>query len=98
MKREIKQVHFQLTRNCNLRCSFCGQWGKKGFFADSSGEEMSLDDWNRIMGELEEYRDKTGISPVITLWGGEPLVSPYFDKIAKKLKEKNFSTGKSWFQ
>lgn len=92
MDKAIKHVHFQLTRNCNLRCSFCGQWGKKGFFADSSGEEMTLSDWNRIICELEEYRDKTGISPVVTLWGGEPLVSPYFDEIAKRLKQKGFKT------
>lgn len=92
MEIELRQVHFQLTRNCNLRCSFCGQWGKKGFFADSSGSEMTLGDWNRIIGELEEYRDKTGISPVITIWGGEPLVSPHFDEIAKTLKHKHFKT------
>ena len=92
MKRELRQVHFQLTRNCNLRCSFCGQWGKKGFFADSSGSEMTLNDWNRIIYELEEYRYKTGTSPVITLWGGEPLVSHCFDEIAKTLKYKQFQT------
>lgn len=92
MDRIIKQVHFQLTRNCNLRCSFCGQWGKKGFFADSAGCEMTLNEWNRIINELEGYRVKTGISPVITLWGGEPLVSPYFDEIARTLKQKGFKT------
>ena len=91
MENIIKQVHFQLTRSCNLRCSFCGQWGKKGFFADSSGEEMTLSDWMRIIDELEEYRKKSGISPVVTLWGGEPLVSPCFDEIARELKNRGFS-------
>ena len=91
MERVIKHVHFQITRNCNLRCSFCGQWGKKGFFADSSGEEMTFADWNRVILELEEYREKTGIPVVITLWGGEPLVSPYFDELALALKQKQFS-------
>ena len=92
MKIELKQVHFQLTRNCNLRCAFCGQWGKKGFFADSAGSEMTLDDWNKIIFELEKYRDQTGVSSIITLWGGEPLISPHFDEIANLLKEKHFST------
>ena len=92
MKRELRQVHFQITRSCNLRCSFCGQWGRKGFFADSSGVEMTLSDWMRIICEIEEYREKTGISQVITLWGGEPLVSPCFDEIARSLKQKGFKT------
>jgi len=53
---------------------------------------MTLSDWNRIINELEEYRDKTGISPVVTLWGGEPLVSSYFDEISRTLRQKKFST------
>ena len=92
MDRKIKQVHFQITRNCNLRCSFCGQWGKKGFFSDATGEEMKLEDWQRIISELMEYREKTHILPCITVWGGEPLVSPYFDIILTKLKQRGFGT------
>lgn len=91
MEKEIKHVHFQLTRNCNLRCSFCGQWGKKGFFADSIGEEMTFENWINVIHQLEEYRDKSGISPVVTLWGGEPLVCEFFDEIVKLLKEKAFT-------
>ena len=92
MNKQIRQVHFQITRNCNLRCAFCGQWGKKGFFADSQGEEMSLEDWQRVTDELKRYREKTGISPVITVWGGEPLVSPFFDDIMHMLKADGFTT------
>ena len=52
---------------------------------------MSLSDWMKIIDELEEYRKMSGISPIITLWGGEPLVSPNFDQIARELKDRNFS-------
>lgn len=89
-ERKIKQVHFQITRNCNLRCPFCGQWGKKGFFADSGGSPMKLDDWKRIISELSEYREKHGENITITVWGGEPLVSPYFDEIISLLKKNDF--------
>lgn len=91
-KRQIKQAHFQITRNCNLRCPFCGQWGKKGFFADSSGNAMTLDDWKRIISEFKEYREKHRENITVTVWGGEPLVSPYFDEIMALLKEDNFDT------
>jgi len=48
----LKLVHFQLTRNCNLRCWFCGQWGKKGFFSNASGEAMAFDDWKKVVSDL----------------------------------------------
>ncbi len=92
MKKQIKQVHFQITQNCNLRCPFCGQWGKKGFFAESSGKAMTLSDWKRVIAELETYRMDTGISTTVTVWGGEPLVSSYFDEIITTLHQKSFKT------
>ncbi|MEE1351379.1 MAG: radical SAM protein [Clostridia bacterium] len=92
MKKQIKQVHFQITQNCNLRCPFCGQWGKKGFFAESSGKAMTLSDWERVIAELETYRMNTGISTTVTVWGGEPLVSSYFDEIITALHQKSFKT------
>lgn len=92
MERKIKHVHFQITRNCNLRCSFCGQWGKKGFFADSAGTAMTLADWKKIISELKAYRECHGENITVTVWGGEPLVSPYFDEIMFELKENGFKT------
>ncbi len=92
MDRIIKHVHLQITRNCNLRCPFCGQWGKKGFFADSAGTEMELADWQRIIKELTEYRMKSKSDICVTVWGGEPLVSPYFDEIMAQLKYNGFTT------
>lgn len=90
MEKQIKQVHFQITRNCNLRCHFCGQWGKKGFFADSSGEMMTIGEWKNIIDELVSYRKKRGGNITVTVWGGEPLVSPYFDEIVTLLKNDGF--------
>lgn len=93
MERRIEQVHLQITRNCNLRCYFCGQWGKRGFFSDASGEPMSLDDWEKVISDLKAYRERTGLSPFVMLWGGEPLVCPWFDRIATLLYENHFKIG-----
>ena len=86
-------VHFQLTRKCNLRCWFCGQWGKKGFFSDAYGTEMCFDDWKKVIGSLMRCRENTGVSPSVILWGGEPLMCPDFDRLAEYLKQNDFETG-----
>lgn len=91
--RNLEMIHFQLTRNCNLRCWFCGQWGKKGFFSNSSGNTMTLDDWKRVTDSLVRYRENTGASPAIMLWGGEPLLYPYFEEIVCYLRERGFKLG-----
>ena len=92
-EKRIEMVHFQITKNCNLRCWFCGQWGKKGFFSDDCGMPMTFSDWKRVSDELIAYRGKTGISPFIMLWGGEPLSAPFFDELALYLKENGFTLG-----
>lgn len=92
-KKELKLVHLQLTRNCNLRCWFCGQWGKKGFFSNASGEPMNFDDWKNVIDDLIDYRKKTGINPKVMLWGGEPLMYADFDKIADYLRLNGFELG-----
>ena len=53
---------------------------------------MSLDEWADIIDQLRRYRDKTGINPTVTVWGGEPLASPYFDDIIRSLKDNGFTT------
>ena len=90
MEKKIEMVHFQITRNCNLRCHFCGQWGKKGFFSDASGKNMTFDDWKNVVDQLDEYRKENNTQIDITVWGGEPLVSPYFDEIVNYLHNRNY--------
>lgn len=90
MEKKIEMVHFQITRNCNLRCHFCGQWGKKGFFSDASGKNMTFDDWKNVVSQLDEYRKNNNTQIDITVWGGEPLVSPYFDELVNYLHDRNY--------
>ena len=84
-------IHFQLTRNCNLRCYFCGQWGKKGFFSGADGEEMTLADWKKLALDIKSTYTPL---PHIMLWGGEPLVCPFFDELVMFLKEQGLTQEK----
>ncbi len=93
MKPQLELVHFQITKNCNLRCWFCGQWGKKGFFSDENGKEVTFSKWVEIANELKNYQKTSKILPKIMLWGGEPLVSPYFEKIVNHLHSNGFEIG-----
>lgn len=93
MESQLQLVHFQITKNCNLRCWFCGQWGKKGFFSDDKGEEVTYAKWLEIINELYDYGKKVGRLPDVMLWGGEPLVSPFFSGIANTLYDKGFNVG-----
>lgn len=92
-EKRLELVHFQLTRNCNLRCPFCGQWGGKGFFSNACGEDMTIDDWKRVTDELDVYSQNTGIKPSVILWGGEPLVFPHFREITEYLRADGFELG-----
>lgn len=53
---------------------------------------MTLVHWKNIINQLTEYRQKSGTNICVTVWGGEPLVSPYFDEILTLLKDKDFET------
>lgn len=89
MKSELELVHFQITGSCNLRCWFCGQWGKKGFFREDSGRAMTFEAWLALARELEGLDPK----PDILLWGGEPLMYPDFDRLARQLHAMGFRLG-----
>ncbi len=91
--KRLELVHFQLTKKCNLRCYFCGQWGDKGFFSGDHTPELTLDEWSKVIDSLVAYRQKSVISPDILLWGGEPLVYPDFEFIVNRLKQHGFTLG-----
>lgn len=85
-EKRIEKVHFQITKLCNLRCPFCGQWGEHGFFSGANGEPLTFDEWVEIAAQLQSLP----VKPTIILWGGEPLFSPFFDKLAEKLFSMGF--------
>lgn len=94
MENRLKLVHLQLTKRCNLRCSFCGQWGESGFMRNSEKvRELDFSDWKKVIDSIAAYAEKEKIKPQLILWGGEPLLSPSFANIAVLLKSYGFETG-----
>lgn len=93
VEKKLELIHMQITRNCNLRCWFCGQWGNKGFFSDSSGRAMEFDDWKKVIDSVACRYKSQDRYPSVMLWGGEPLVSPIFEKISSYLSDLGFELG-----
>ncbi|OGV51846.1 MAG: hypothetical protein A2017_18900 [Lentisphaerae bacterium GWF2_44_16] len=89
-EKRLEMVHLQLTRMCNLNCHFCGQWGDKGFFANCGPGEMTLTEWKQVVDSIWHYGTEAGKLPLITLWGGEPLLYPEFDDIVHYLRARAF--------
>lgn len=83
----IKSVHWDITKNCNLRCTHCYN-GEKYFNITSNDyieAELSLNDCLRAIDSF----CSAGFGHIHFL-GGEPLASPHIFKVIKYAKEKNF--------
>ena len=89
---QIQLIHLQLTKHCNLRCSFCGQWGDAGYMKGSTVNDLTIEDWLRVVDQAVDYRSKTGVNPMFILWGGEPLASPAFPAVSTALRDHGFKT------
>lgn len=86
----IELTHLQLTMNCNLRCPFCGQWGRQGFMETDSPAARELDEseWLDAIAQIEAINASAGVKGSYILWGGEPLLSPAFPAVAGELKRR----------
>lgn len=81
MRPELKMLHLQLTRKCNLHCRFCGQ-----SHIEPAGA-MRLADWLFVLDQLREYAPDA----TVVLWGGEPLLYPYFCEVVQYAAERHIS-------
>lgn len=67
-------IKIQLTYACNLRCSFCGQWGSSGQLRQLGASELRE---GLPLGLLKQILDEMPfVCSDIWLWGGEPLLHP----------------------
>lgn len=77
----VKSIHWDITRKCNLRCAHCYN-AEKYFNSESPeyiGSEMNLEECLRTVDVFYE----NGFNHIHFL-GGEPLASPYlFDVISR---------------
>ena len=80
MHPELKMLHLQLSRKCNLHCRFCGQ-----HHTDPEGA-MSLSDWIDVLKQLREYAPGS----TVVLWGGEPLLYSHFREVAQFAAQQDF--------
>ncbi len=99
-------VQLRVTNLCNLRCKMCGQWGDTGIYRpDGSnpsatdgeaekarirelvgvGRQMSLDDYVRLLDEI------TPFDPIISLFGGEPLLYPDIVPLVREIKRRKLT-------
>jgi MoaA/NifB/PqqE/SkfB family radical SAM enzyme len=98
-------VQFRVTNVCNLRCRMCGQWGETGIYRPGEGDaatdgreernrirelvgmkrQMGLSSWVRLLDEIAEW------SPIVTLYGGEPLLYPDILPLAREIKKRGLT-------
>jgi len=75
----------QLAYKCNLRCSFCGQWGETGMFknlpAGQLREMLPLSVLQQVIDDLPWSCDG------VFLWGGETLEYPDLAPLAGYIRE-----------
>jgi radical SAM protein with 4Fe4S-binding SPASM domain len=95
-------VQLRLTNLCNLRCRMCGQWGDTGVFRGPSSSagaplagdaarlhdvlgldrQLSLAEQKRLIDEIASF------SPVVSLFGGEPLLYPDVVPLVRYAKQR----------
>jgi MoaA/NifB/PqqE/SkfB family radical SAM enzyme len=69
--RTLFSVNLEVTRRCNVRCSFCDYWKTKG-------PEQRLDDYGPLIHHLNPLH--------LTITGGEPLLRPDLEKIIRGIR------------
>lgn len=98
-------VQFRITNLCNLRCKMCGQWGDTGIFREQGeaaasdgdaerarvreliglGRQLALRDYERVLDEIAPA------DPVISLFGGEPLLYPDLLPLVRAVKRRGLT-------
>ena len=90
-KINLDLAHLQLTRRCNLRCKFCGQWGEHGFMRSRAADtELTADEWLKA---VDSICDAAPGAVRFTIWGGEPLLSEALHPVLKRIRERGSTAG-----
>ena len=83
---ELRKLFFELTLQCNERCFHCGS-----SCTAARGDELSRDEWIRIIDEVKADFGTSRIQLCIT--GGEPLLNRDFFDIMGHAHEQGFRWG-----
>ena len=74
------------TEACNLRCSFCNQWGDAGYFLAGSRKVESID----AAAITTLIRQLSPHDSLINVHGGEPFAYKDIDQLLTALAERDF--------
>lgn len=85
-KPRLRNLFFELTLRCNERCLHCGS-----SCGDVKSDEMSLEDYKRVLDEIKE--DFGVYDKMLCITGGEPLLRKDFFDIMGYAKELGFNWG-----
>ena len=80
-----RNVTLHLTENCNLRCKMCYFWGDSGCYSKmrllSQPKILDFHIVKKLIKDLEQAK------PSYSLFGGEPLLYPFFEDLIKEIKK-----------
>jgi len=79
----------QLNYKCNLRCSFCGQWGSTGIFKNLPASELRQTLPLSVLQRV--IRESPITSGSVFLWGGETLQYPDLIPLIHCVKERGMA-------
>ncbi len=77
ISQEPRNVVLELTLRCNMRCRHCGSAAGR-----ARPDELSREEWLELVDHLAALGTK-----VVTLLGGEPLLSPHWEALADRLQD-----------
>jgi MoaA/NifB/PqqE/SkfB family radical SAM enzyme len=80
LKKYPYRINWEITQSCNFSCSYC-----INRFADKSTELRV-----HSPEEIRSFFDKTGVSWLILITGGEPFTYPGFIDVCKELEKNNY--------
>ena len=87
MLRVPKHLTVYVNWMCNLTCRECWMYGDSAaeskWLADVKRDEISLDLWDRLIGELAEHGSG---KQYLTIMGGEPLIHPEIVELVARAK------------
>jgi len=82
-----RNITLHLTENCNLRCKMCYFWGDTGAYSTSRTKQKPKILNFEIVKNL--IRELAIVKPIYSLYGGEPLLYPYFEELIDEIKKNN---------
>lgn len=83
-----REIYFDLTNKCNLKCTMCFFYGIDGIVPDTKGE-LSFEGVKKVIGNIYDFYDRKEL-PCIILTGGEPMLKERFPDIIKYIDRKGF--------